>query len=161
MAVSTLEPRKNYLKLFHAFEIAKRITSQPMQLLIVANPGWGEALFLKEVWPDAKLILLVEYWYNFRGGDVGFDPEFLAPQAGHAPPCAVQRDPGAVRAELGATGGEELADLGLVVHGVDGRPAPARERGPARTLMAPPWRAAARAGYVRRAGRARPLPARP
>jgi glycosyltransferase involved in cell wall biosynthesis len=47
--------------------------------VIVANPGWGEPLHLKEVWPDAKLILLAEYWYTFRGGDVGFDPEFTPP----------------------------------------------------------------------------------
>ena len=49
MAVSTLEPRKNYLKLFHAFEIARRMTTQPMQLLIVANPGWRSELELKEL----------------------------------------------------------------------------------------------------------------
>jgi glycosyltransferase involved in cell wall biosynthesis len=40
MAVATLEPRKNYLKLFRAFEIARSITAEPMQLLVVANPGW-------------------------------------------------------------------------------------------------------------------------
>ena len=50
--------------------------------VIVGNPGWGETLHLKEIWPDAKLILLGEYWYTFRGGDVGFDPEFLAPSFG-------------------------------------------------------------------------------
>ena len=50
--------------------------------VIVGNPGWGETLHLKEVWPDAKLILLVEYWYTFRGGDVGFDPEFIQPGFG-------------------------------------------------------------------------------
>ena len=44
--------------------------------VIVGNPGWGETLHLKEVWPDARLILLGEYWYSFTGGDVGFDPEF-------------------------------------------------------------------------------------
>ncbi len=49
MAVSTLEPRKNYLKLFHAFEIAKRMTPQPMQLLIVANPGWRSDAELAEL----------------------------------------------------------------------------------------------------------------
>ncbi len=49
MAVSTLEPRKNYLKLFHAFEIARRMTTQPMQLLIVANPGWRSESELKEL----------------------------------------------------------------------------------------------------------------
>ena len=40
MAVSTLEPRKNYLKLFRGFEIAQSMTSEPIQLLIVANKGW-------------------------------------------------------------------------------------------------------------------------
>lgn len=50
--------------------------------VIVGNPGWGETLHLKEVWPDARLILLGEYWYASRGGDVGFDPEFLAPDFG-------------------------------------------------------------------------------
>ena len=49
MAVSTLEPRKNYLRLFHAFEIARRMTSQAMQLVIVANPGWRSELEMSEL----------------------------------------------------------------------------------------------------------------
>lgn len=49
MAVSTLEPRKNYLKLFHAFEIARRMARRPMQLLIVANPGWRSDAELAEL----------------------------------------------------------------------------------------------------------------
>ena len=49
MAVSTLEPRKNYLKLFRAFEIARRMTKQPIQLLIVANPGWRSETELAEL----------------------------------------------------------------------------------------------------------------
>ncbi len=49
MAVSTLEPRKNYLKLFHAFELAQRMTRQPIQLLIVANPGWRSETELTEL----------------------------------------------------------------------------------------------------------------
>ncbi len=40
MAVSTMEPRKNYLKLFQAFELACRMSDTPMRLLVVANPGW-------------------------------------------------------------------------------------------------------------------------
>ena len=44
--------------------------------VIVAHHGWGESLFLKEVWPDAKLGLYCEYFYRTRGGDIGFDPEF-------------------------------------------------------------------------------------
>ncbi len=44
--------------------------------VIVAHPGWGESLFLKEVWPDARLGLYCEFYYRALGQDVGFDPEF-------------------------------------------------------------------------------------
>lgn len=44
--------------------------------VMIGNPGWGETLFLKDVWPDAPLISLSEFYYNGRGSDVGFDPEF-------------------------------------------------------------------------------------
>ncbi len=36
----------------------------------------AKTLFLKEVWPDAKLLAYFEFWYNFIGSDMGFDPEF-------------------------------------------------------------------------------------
>jgi len=49
IAVSTLEPRKNYLRLFRGFEIARRMTNAPMQLLIVANPGWRSDAELAEL----------------------------------------------------------------------------------------------------------------
>jgi len=45
---------------------------------IYAHPGWGEALFLKEVFPEARLTLYCEFYYRAKGGDVGFDPEFPA-----------------------------------------------------------------------------------
>jgi len=44
--------------------------------VIVAHPGWGESLFLHEVWPDAKIKLYFEFFYHARGLDAGFDPEF-------------------------------------------------------------------------------------
>lgn len=44
--------------------------------VIVAHPGWGESLFLKEVWPDAKLGIYCEFYYHASGADVGFDSEF-------------------------------------------------------------------------------------
>jgi len=46
--------------------------------VILAHPGWGESLFLKEVWPEAKLKLYCEFFYRARGADVNFDPEFSA-----------------------------------------------------------------------------------
>lgn len=44
--------------------------------VIVAHPGWGESLFLKEVWPSAKLGIFCEFFYQLQGADVGFDAEF-------------------------------------------------------------------------------------
>lgn len=43
--------------------------------VIVAHPGWGEALFIKDVFPRAKLVIYCEYYYAAEGQDVGFDPE--------------------------------------------------------------------------------------
>jgi len=44
--------------------------------VIVGHPGWGETLFLKEVWPEARIILFGEMLYRSHGGDLNFDPEF-------------------------------------------------------------------------------------
>ncbi|ACA18195.1 glycosyl transferase group 1 [Methylobacterium sp. 4-46] len=44
--------------------------------VICGHPGWGETLFLKDVWPEARLLSFVEFSYGARGADVGFDPEF-------------------------------------------------------------------------------------
>ena len=43
--------------------------------VIVAHPGWGEALFLKDKFPRAKLLSYCEFFYQRYGADVGFDPE--------------------------------------------------------------------------------------
>jgi len=44
--------------------------------VVVAHPGWGEALFLKDILPQARHIHLCEFFYSAEGADVGFDPEF-------------------------------------------------------------------------------------
>lgn len=46
--------------------------------LICVHPGWGESLFLKDIWPDARMLCYLEFYYRMRGSDVGFDPEFPA-----------------------------------------------------------------------------------
>jgi glycosyltransferase involved in cell wall biosynthesis len=44
--------------------------------VMIAHPGWGESLFLKDLWPSVPLGLYCEYHYNAFGADVNFDPEF-------------------------------------------------------------------------------------
>ena len=46
--------------------------------VVFAHIGWGEALFLKDVFPAAKLVLFCEFFYRAHGADMGFDPEFPA-----------------------------------------------------------------------------------
>ena len=44
--------------------------------VIVAHSGWGEAYFIKDVFPGVPLIVYAEYFYGTEGGDAYFDPEF-------------------------------------------------------------------------------------
>ena len=44
--------------------------------LVFAHIGWGEALFLKDVFPAAPLLLYGEFFYRACGADSGFDPEY-------------------------------------------------------------------------------------
>ncbi|HSH89379.1 MAG TPA: glycosyltransferase [Ramlibacter sp.] len=55
---------------------------------IIAHPGWGESLFLKDVWPQAKLGIYCEFYYEAAGSDVGFDPEFPVTDPGD--PCRLR-----------------------------------------------------------------------
>lgn len=65
------------------FRAALQMKAQGFQPdVIVAHHGWGESLFLKDVWPKAKLGLYCEFFYHPQGADVGFDPEFPATDEG-------------------------------------------------------------------------------
>ena len=46
--------------------------------LIVGHSGWGETLFVKDVFPDVPLLANFEFFYHAQGVDVGFDPEFVS-----------------------------------------------------------------------------------
>ncbi len=44
--------------------------------VVVAHPGWGESLFVKDVFPQVPLLNYFEFFFSATGADVGFDPEF-------------------------------------------------------------------------------------
>ncbi len=46
--------------------------------LIVGHSGWGETMFVKDVFPDVPLLANFEFYYHSHGVDVGFDPEFVS-----------------------------------------------------------------------------------
>ncbi|NDW44257.1 glycosyltransferase [Ruegeria sp. PrR005] len=51
--------------------------------LILGHTGWGELLFMKQIWPDVPILGFFEYFYNATGGLVGFDPD--EPVSDHMP----------------------------------------------------------------------------
>ncbi len=59
---------------FKAAQLLKQTGFNPD--VIVAHHGWGESLFLKEVWPAAKLGIYCEFYYKADEADANFDPEF-------------------------------------------------------------------------------------
>lgn len=72
--------------------------------VIFGHSGWGETLFLNEIWPDAKLLVYAELLYRTRGHDVGFDPE-LSPDSDEGRVATVARSAhliqGLVQADAG------------------------------------------------------------
>jgi glycosyltransferase involved in cell wall biosynthesis len=46
--------------------------------IVIGHNGWGETLFVKDVFPDVPLLAYFEFFYHARGVDVGFDAEFAS-----------------------------------------------------------------------------------
>lgn len=47
--------------------------------VVFAHSGWGEALFVRSVFPEARFLVYAEFYYGGANGDIGFDPEFSQP----------------------------------------------------------------------------------
>ncbi len=50
--------------------------------VIIGHHGWGEMLNLADVWPGVPSLGYYEFYYNIKGFDVNFDPEFQTPPEG-------------------------------------------------------------------------------
>lgn len=46
--------------------------------LICVHAAWGEGLYLRDVFPESRILAYLEFYYRGSGADVGFDPEFPA-----------------------------------------------------------------------------------
>lgn len=44
--------------------------------IVIAHPGWGEALYVKDIFPEAPVLGHFEFFYHADGADANFDPEF-------------------------------------------------------------------------------------
>jgi len=44
--------------------------------IIIGHNGWGEILYIKDVWPHVPLLGYFEFFYRASGSDVDFDGEF-------------------------------------------------------------------------------------
>ena len=44
--------------------------------LVIGHNGWGEILYVKDVWPVVPLLGYFEFFYRAQGSDMDFDPEF-------------------------------------------------------------------------------------
>jgi glycosyltransferase involved in cell wall biosynthesis len=58
------------------YALSSLVSSRFVPDIIMAHPGWGEALPLRTIFPDARILLYCEFFYGMKGRDIGFDPEF-------------------------------------------------------------------------------------
>ena len=47
--------------------------------LVIGHTGWGETLYVKDIWPNVPLLGYFEFFYKPAGTDVDFDAELPAP----------------------------------------------------------------------------------
>ncbi len=44
--------------------------------MVIGHNGWGETLYVKDVWPETILLSYFEFFYHAADSDLDFDPEF-------------------------------------------------------------------------------------
>lgn len=59
---------------YHAMKGLKESGFNPD--IIYAHPGWGDTMFIRDIWPDARVVMYAEWFYNKEGQEVNYDPAF-------------------------------------------------------------------------------------
>ena len=73
-----VRPEADLIRGAAALRMAKALKERGFDpAVIVGHPGWGETVFLDEVWPDARQVMFAEFFYRGRGLDIDFDQEFF------------------------------------------------------------------------------------
>ena len=52
----------------HALKTREHFTPD----IVIAHPGWGDALFIRDIFPKARILSFFEFYYQAYGADVGF-----------------------------------------------------------------------------------------
>lgn len=61
----------------HVWRMCKQLKDQGFTPdIIIAHPGWGDALFVKDIFSSTPLLSFFEFYYRAQGADVGFDPSY-------------------------------------------------------------------------------------
>lgn len=70
-----VETESKLIRAHACASVAHKLKAEGFQPdLICTHPGWGESLFLKDVWPHSPLLCYQEFFYNAIDSDFDFDP---------------------------------------------------------------------------------------
>lgn len=54
-------------------EVAIKLKEQGFKPDVIFGHTWGQTMFMKDIFPDVPLLCYFEWFYNSKGGDIGFD----------------------------------------------------------------------------------------
>ena len=85
-APATLQCHPYVTELDRAVHAGEAVAQECMKLrdegivpdIVIGHSGWGETLFVRDVFPHVPVLANFEYYYHAQGSDVDFDPEFAS-----------------------------------------------------------------------------------
>lgn len=68
-ATSAVLQGQQVWRVCHALKTRENFTPD----IIIGHPGWGDMLFVKDIFPTARVLSFFEFYYHAHGADVGFE----------------------------------------------------------------------------------------